>query len=354
MADHAATGGRWALESRAGEPPESGAVGRLRRHPIALAAVALAIAAGVIVAIAASVGFATFGDVLASVRPGWIVLAAAAQPVGAIAYTFSYRVLASLDAGPKIPFTSTLRLVAAGFGAFTVAGGFTLDYQVWKQTTHTGRRARVRVLGLGTVEYVVLAPAACISAIVLLADGSRIMPSLLWPWAVAVPLGFAAAFWASAKRAKLSKDGRRRRLDETLRAIEVMRRLVTVPPICVETLLGMALYWAAEIVSLWAALRAFGANLGTPELIVAYATGYAATRRTLPLGGAGTTEALLTYALHWVGLAVAPALAAVVVYRFFNFTVVTFPALHARRQLEPLFRGDGGEQPARELERLLA
>jgi len=72
--------------------------------------------------------------------------------------------------------------------------------------------------------------------------------------------------------------------------------------------------------------------------VLAYATGYAATRRTLPLGGAGATEALMTYALHWVGLSIPTAFAGVVVYRFFNFAVVTPPALQARASLERAFR----------------
>ena len=40
-----------------------------------------------------------------------------------------------------------------------------------------------------------------------------------------------------------------------------------------------------------AALRTFGLHPGLGKAIIAYATGYAATRRSLPLGGAGVTEA---------------------------------------------------------------
>jgi hypothetical protein len=75
-------------------------------------------------------------------------------------------------------------------------------------------------------------------------------------------------------------------------------------------------------------------NLG--ETILAYATGYALTRRSMPLGGAGATEALLTFALHWVGQPISAALAAVVVYRLFNFALLTIPALAARARIEPL------------------
>jgi uncharacterized membrane protein YbhN (UPF0104 family) len=71
-------------------------------------------------------------------------------------------------------------------------------------------------------------------------------------------------------------------------------------------------------------------------VIVAYATGYAATRRSLPLAGAGVTEVLMTYALYWVRQPLAPALAAVVAYRAFNFLLAAAPALIAHRHVEPL------------------
>ena len=71
-------------------------------------------------------------------------------------------------------------------------------------------------------------------------------------------------------------------------------------------------------------------------MILAYATGYAATRRSLPLGGAGVVEVLMTYSLYWMRQPLAPALAAVVAYRAFNFVLAATPALIARRHVEPL------------------
>jgi hypothetical protein len=50
------------------------------------------------------------------------------------------------------------------------------------------------------------------------------------------------------------------------------------------------------------------------QLVVGYATGYALTRRALPLGGTGIVETLLPFALGWVGIALAPALLAVFGY----------------------------------------
>jgi uncharacterized membrane protein YbhN (UPF0104 family) len=86
----------------------------------------------------------------------------------------------------------------------------------------------------------------------------------------------------------------------------------------------------------YGALRTFGLDPGIGKVMIAYATGYAATRRSLPLGGAGVTEVLMTYALYWVRQPLAPALAAVVAYRAFNLLLAAMPALIARRHVERL------------------
>jgi len=48
------------------------------------------------------------------------------------------------------------------------------------------------------------------------------------------------------------------------------------------------------------------------------------------------TEVLMTYSLYWVREPLAPALAAVVAYRAFNFVLAATPALLVHRHVEPL------------------
>jgi uncharacterized membrane protein YbhN (UPF0104 family) len=97
----------------------------------------------------------------------------------------------------------------------------------------------------------------------------------------------------------------------------------------------MAVYWVAEIVALYAALRLFGAHVSPLRVAVAYGTGYIVTRRSLPLAGAVVTEVVLTFALHWLGAPLGPALAAVAVYRLFNLILIAGPALLASRHVHP-------------------
>src|SRR5207237_7963104 len=112
-----------------------------------------------------------------------------------------------------------------------------------------------------------------------------------------------------------------------------LHTLVRSPRLYPGAWLGTALYWVADIGAFWGGLLTFGLHPGAGKVIVAYATGYVATRRSLPLGGAGVTEFLMTYSLYWVRQPLAPALAAVVAYRVFNFLLAATPALiaHYRR-----------------------
>jgi uncharacterized membrane protein YbhN (UPF0104 family) len=186
----------------------------------------------------------------------------------------------------------------------------------------------------------VLAPTTCVVAIVFLAEGAHILPSLLWPWAAAVPVGFALGLWASTpeRAQRLSQIGGKRRdwLARALEGVGVLHTLLRNPRDYLGAWVGTGLYWAADIGAFYGGLRTFGLDPGTGKVILAYATGYAATRRSLPLGGAGVTEALMTFSLYWVGERLAPALAAVVAYRIFNFLLAATPALIAHRQLRPV------------------
>ena len=82
------------------------------------------------------------------------------------------------------------------------------------------------MLGLGALEYALLAPAACIVAILLLADGAPAALALTLPWAIAVPIGFVAALWAVDRREALRRGsgGWREQLAQGLDSIHVLKR----------------------------------------------------------------------------------------------------------------------------------
>jgi len=117
-------------------------------------------------------------------------------------------------------------------------------------------------------------------------------------------------------------------------------------------LLGVTLYWAGDIACLWGALAFFGnPRLSVPALILAYATGYVLTRRSLPAGGAGVVEIALTFALTWFGLPFVRALLGVVVYRLFNLCLPIGPAFAVMPSIDELRRDfDEAERLAEEQE----
>ncbi|MDX6485125.1 MAG: putative heme transporter, partial [Gaiellaceae bacterium] len=270
---------------------------------------------------------------LHAVDPVWFATAFGAQAIAYVGYVLAYREVARVDDGCDFPTRNVIAAVTAGFGPFIARGGFAVDVHAFKQAGLSDREVRVRVLGLGALEYALLAPAACIVAIQLLADGHSPSLGLTLPWAIAVPLGFVAALWAVGRREDLrAHAGRRRHLAEALDSIQVLKTLFARRHALAP--LGTALYWFGDIFCLWACLQAF--THGTPDislLLLGYATGYALTRRTLPLGGAGAVDALLPFALSWCGISLAAAVLAVFAYRVFNLWLPTIPAALGLRSL---------------------
>lgn len=272
---------------------------------------------------------------LFEVDPVWFAVAFGAEILAYVGYVLSYREVARVEDGEQMAHLDAAAAVAAGFGPFVARGGFTIDVHAFKKVGLSDRDVRVRVLGLGALEYALLAPAACVVAIQFLAEGTH-TPSygLTLPWAIAVPLGFVGALWMMERRhAFIDKPGWRGALGHALESIYVLKCLFTRPRHLIGPL-GTAIYWFGDIVCLWACLQAFThGSPNIPILLLGYATGYALSRRTLPFGGAGAVEALLPFALSWVGIDLAAAVLAVFAYRIFNFWLPTLPAAFGMKHL---------------------
>jgi uncharacterized membrane protein YbhN (UPF0104 family) len=306
------------------------------RRPSALVLSGLAIVAAVVAVIAiGAVSGVSLNRVFAHFRPGWIVVVAIAAAAGFVPYMLAYRQM-TVVAGLKPPkLTVIITIVLSGFGPFVVGGGFRLDQAALTKVYGDRQTARTQVAGLIALEWAVLAPFACLSAIVLLIGGSHIMGSLLWPWAVCVPAGFALGLWLTVPERSLSWLRRFGPVAAALDGVGMLHQLLRSPGKTSPAWLSMTLYWAAEIVALYGALRMFGLHLSIVRIVLAYGTGYVVTRRSLPLAGAAITEVLLTFALHWVGAPLGPALAAVVTYRIFNLILISGPSLVAKGLLQP-------------------
>jgi uncharacterized membrane protein YbhN (UPF0104 family) len=318
----------------------------LNRRPRVAVFLSVLIAGGTVVGIAASDSPRALWHTFERIEPIWLLAAFGFELLAYVGYVLAYRATVLDTDKQRLSLMLAIRLVVAGFGPFVPLGGFSFDREALR-AVHTSRRgARRQVLALGVIEYGLLAPAACVCALVMLLESDRASLVLTLPWVFAVPPGFALAWWATQPKVlryfQRSKGPIRRWIGELLAGVEVLRTVVTRPLERPLALVGMAIYWGAEIACLGFALRCFGVELTVPALVVAYATGYAASRRSLPLGGAGVTEALLTLSLIAVHVHAAHALLSVVAYRIVNFLVPMLPGLVAHSSLAPMIEGEQG------------
>ena len=298
-------------------------------HVVMFVAIGATLALVAAVDIAWVAGFGKVARRLRDVNVFWLLLALAGAATTHIGYVLAYREIARVDSGLQIGLTRTGALVATGFGVFVPRGGFALDLEALRDLGVPPREARVRVLGLGSLEYVVLASGALACSLLLLVRGSHAERAVTLSWAIGVPLGTLVALLAVRFRDVVCRGRFGEVLRPALDGIAVVGKILRHPrEHAAAALAGMTLYWASEVFVLWACVAAFDrATPSVPELVVGYATGYALTRRTLPLAGAGAVEALLPFALTWMGFALAPAVLAVFAYRICNVWLPVGPAL---------------------------
>ncbi len=295
------------------------------RHSAFFIVVGTILAVGALSGIAFSVGIDAFHDLVRRAHWTWLPIALGATVASYVGYVFAYRETAGADG---LPLARIGALVAGGFGLFIPRGGFALDMEALAAAGVPERRARMRVHSLSSLEYAVLAPAVFGVAVLLLCRQWPVQLGVRLPWAIGVPVGALIALALVRRRHDLRRSpGWRAGLASALDGIAETIRLWRRPHCGLLAFLGMAVYWAADIFVLWACIAVFsGRQPGATTIIIAYATGYALTRRALPLAGAGAVEALLPFALSWTGIGLAVAVASVFAYRVFNLWLPLIPA----------------------------
>jgi uncharacterized membrane protein YbhN (UPF0104 family) len=223
---------------------------------------------------------------------------------------------------------ATRVFAAAGVGAIAVT------YWCFRRAGLPGDEALVRILGFNLLFYVTFGAAAWIAALGTGAGSWGTVPTgFVGAWIVLVPVCVVAAAWVTQPHRANSLTRRRggvarRALGYAVGGLAWARDALT-DPAGRRMLFATLVYWVANVVCLWAALRSVGVALALPELVLAFATGHVAMALPLPFGGVGGVDAATTYALTVVGVALAPALVAVGVYRLFAFWAPTIPALVA-------------------------
>jgi uncharacterized membrane protein YbhN (UPF0104 family) len=300
-------------------------------HVVTMMILAGALSLIATILVAGAAGYVAVASHLKHANTYWLPFAIVGAVAAHIGYVFAYREVAHVDRGVRLGTLRAAAIVTAGFGMFFPRGGFAVDLEALQDLGVPREEARVRVLGLGSLEYAVLATGACACAILLLLNEYPAQRAVTLSWTIGVPVGTALAVLAVRYRGWLCRGRVGAILRPALDAIAVVGMIVASPRRHgVAAFTGMAVYWAGEVFVLWVCLAAFTRHTPSIEaVVVGYATGYALTRRTLPLAGAGAVEALLPFALTWVGFGLPAAVLAVFAYRVFNLWLPLGPAAAA-------------------------
>jgi uncharacterized protein (TIRG00374 family) len=327
----------------------------------------LSVVLGLVLVVAAVAGigqitsFHKMVDALRNADNKWFPVCLGGELLAYAGFIAAYRDVARVDGGPDFPLWTATRVVAIGFGAYalgTSAGSLGLDYWALHRAGEQPHRAFRRVLALNTVEWLILGVYAFLAAVAVAAGGASAPLPMVVAWLSVVPACILAATWVSSpkrsdrltslarEQVQVTRDprswprwlwhGGRSVVSDAIGGVVIVRHLLAQTRTHLGGVFGFAVFWAGDILTLYAALRAFDVHPAVPALVVAYSTAYVVTMLPLPAGGSGGIEAGLAFSLHATGIPLAQALVATLVYRFFTLWLPILPAALAATQVRAL------------------
>ncbi len=302
-----------------------------------LLGVGVALLVGVV--LVAGIGrLAGFGELRRTLREGnhaWLVVCALAQVLVFGGYAGVYRNAVRFEHGPHISTGLALRVVLASFGLTQVvaaagAAGLAVNYWALRRLQFGRREAGVRMIGFNSLVYLVFGLIGWSAALLALIAGVA-PPAMTITWLAAIPTMLAAAAWFTAPSrvqhwTAPGGNWLRQALALGIGAAWWVRRSLPAPE-GPRLIASASCYWLGGMLSLWAALHAFGSDASVAAILVAFTTGYAAQIVPLPFVATGGVDAATTFALQAVGVPLEIALVAVVAHRVFSFWLPLWPGL---------------------------
>ena len=244
--------------------------------------------------------------------------------------------------GPRVGIWYSLKVALAGFGLTQLvaaggAAGMAFTFWVMRRLGFSKKNALVQLITLNTAVYFVFGWLGWLGALVGLVDPA-VPKAMAVGWLVGFAAVIALALWFTQPQRKATfdaaEDGPRLR-----RALAVGVSAAARVRDCTHTADGRRLlawsllYWAGDLVSLWAALRAFGVTVSATAIVGAYVTGYLAQSVPIPLIATGGVDAATTFTLTVVGVPIEVALLGVVAHRVFAFWLPVIPGLWSATSL---------------------
>ncbi|HTU29809.1 MAG TPA: hypothetical protein VMF07_10530 [Solirubrobacteraceae bacterium] len=309
----------------------------VRRHRRAVTALVVAISVLSCVGLSAIAGWHAVRVRLDHLSWWFIPLTLIAHLVAYVGYLIAHHGVVNRSRSVPVGWGRGALMVVIGFGAWLTGGGFAVDRHGLEWTGFDPIDADIVAVVLSALELALLTPAAWLCALLLVGNVS-VPQSATIPWVIGVPVGFALAIAGAIMGSRQTVPAQARGAGKAWRellvglaaALQLLRDRRRGP----LSATGIAIYWAADIAALWAALRFVSVAVPLPRLVLAYATGYLLTRRTLPFAGVVVTEGLMAVALVWVGVPLAAAVPAVLVYRLSDFALTLGSALGASSAVE--------------------
>jgi uncharacterized membrane protein YbhN (UPF0104 family) len=304
------------------------------RHLAIGVVLALIVGVALVTGVGRMAGFADIRRAFDGADMRWLAVCVIGQIVVFAGYTSALRHTIAADGGPWIPASLLVRIVLASFAATQVfafggVAGLALVYWALRRVGLDRDDAAVRLIGLSTAVYLVFGVLGW-SAAVWAALAGEAPAGMTVPWVIGIPVLLAAARWFTAPRrvsrwTSPSAGGLLpRALAVGVGAAAWVRRMLGTSE-GQRLLVGAACYWIADIASLWAALKAYGAEPHFAALVAAYTTGYLVQSLPIPLIATGGVDAATTFLLHAIGVPLELALVGVVTHRVFAFWLPVIP-----------------------------
>lgn len=315
----------------------------------------IVLAIGLLLLLGRAAGYSEFLGALERAQGSWLVACLGLEVASYAGYVVGLRAIVAQDGGPALSATKATRVWLASLGATRIvspagAGGLAITYWLLRKAGLAARDAVARVLGFNILVFALFGAWAFATSLVIVVSTRGDVPlGMVIPWLVIVPVFAVSGLWISQgqRGERVSRDTHhgwmRKGLAAAVAGIVVARASLRPGKMNQPALWGSIAYWAGDVLCLWAALRAIGAEVSIAGVALAYATAYVAMLFPLPTGGYGAIDAAATFTLTVLGIPLAEAVAGVVVWRFFNFWLPTIPALIELARARELGRALAGE-----------
>jgi uncharacterized membrane protein YbhN (UPF0104 family) len=302
-------------------------------HLVAGIFAALGVGAAVVLGVGRVAGYAHLGDAIQGADYQWLGLCIVGQVAVFAGYAGSLRAAVAVDDRAIVPVGVSVRLVLASFAATQVfafggVAGLALIFWALRKLGMRSAEAAVRLIGLSTAVYLVFGVLGWSAALLsLIGDSAPTGMTLPWLFGMPIVLLTARLFTQPARVRRLEETpgGVLRQALATGVGAAAWVRATLHSPRRRPLFAWATVYWVGDMVSLWGALRAFGAPPPVAAFALTYATGYLAQSLPIPFIATGGVDAATTFLLHTIGVPLDVALAGVVAHRVFAFWLPVIP-----------------------------